>query len=199
MANASTESRLDRIEQLLAQEAEAIRQLRQTQVEESERIRLAQEQESQRIHHIREQDRDEFAAKMEAFRLNLQTYQQTREQDRAEFFARLEAYNQARTQEFEQIRQTQLEDRANFQAAMSELRQAQAEERRLISDLRTQQALMDERVAGLVASVEDMHEALLEFGQVITEAVEELRASHRRQDRILDYLMGQHPPQEEEP
>ncbi len=188
MANASTESRLDRIEQLLAQEAEAIRQLRQTQVEES-----------QRIHHIREQDRDEFEAKMEAFRLNLQTYQQTREQDRAEFFARLEAYNQARIQEFEQIRQTQLEDRANFQAGMSELRQAQAEERRLISDLRTQQALMDERVAGVVASVEDMHEALLEFGQVITEAVEELRASHRRQDRILDYLMGQHPPQEEEP
>ncbi|MCF2969873.1 hypothetical protein L1047_01520 [Synechococcus sp. Nb3U1] len=131
MASASPESRLDRIEQLLGQEAEAIRQLRQTQAEESEWIRLAQEQESQRICHIREQNR--------------------------------------------------------------------AEEQKLMSDLRTQQALLDESVAGVIPAVEDRHKALLEFGQVIPEAVEKLRASHRRQNHILDDWMGQQPPREGEP
>ncbi|MEN9232287.1 MAG: hypothetical protein Q6L68_15425 [Thermostichus sp. DG02_5_bins_236] len=174
MANASTEGRLDRIEQLLMQEAEVIRQLRQTQAEESERIRLAQEQESERIRHIREQDQ-------------------------AEFYARLEAYNQACQQEVEQIWQTQQEDRANVRSAITELRQAQAEEQKLISDLRTQQALLGERVAGIVTAIQDRHEAVLECGQVITETVEELRAFHRRQDRILDDLLGQQPPREGEP
>lgn len=134
MASASTESqldRLDRIEQLLGQEAKAIRQLRQTQAEESERIGLTQEQESQRICHIREQNR--------------------------------------------------------------------AEEHKLMSDLRTQPALLDERVAGVIPAVEARRQALLEFGQRIPEAVEELRASHRRQDRILDDWMGQQPPREGEP